>query len=249
MQERAKYLVGGAAALLLHAGLGASLSGVNPRDWVNQRQNVEMEVVETPPPPPPAPPPPEAPEPPPPPPKQPRVVMRRVNQTPPPEAPRPPPSETPPEPPKETAPPTFGVTVESTVTGDSAMAVPVGDTVGTNDRTPRKPAPQPASQGPPVFAPVPESYIAEYPKLLKEVKEEGPPETRRLGLEGSVGLRVAIDRNGNIRWVKVSKPAGYGFDEVATRALYKFKFSPARTNDGKAVDFVIPYKYTFTADK
>jgi protein TonB len=248
MRQGAKYLVGGAAALLLHAGLGASLAGVDPRDWVSKRQNVELEVIEQPPPPPP---PVETPPepPPPPPPKQPRVVMRRVAVTPPPDAPHPPPREAPPEPPKETAPPTFGVTVESTVTGDSAMAVPVGDTVGTNDRTPRKPTPQPASEGPPSFAPVPDSYIAEYPRMLEEVKENGPPETIRLGLEGTVGLRVAIDRNGKIRWVKVSKPAGYGFDEVAIRAMYKFKFSPARTNDGKAVDFVIPYKYTFTAPK
>src|SRR3954466_12066002 len=119
MDRRLTYLVAGGVALVLHAGLGASLASVNPKAWTQQPRNVELEVLEPPPPPPPPPP---EPEPPAPPPKQPRVVMRRIAAVPPPEAPKPPPSEAP-EPPKEPSPPVFGVTVESTVTGDSAMAV------------------------------------------------------------------------------------------------------------------------------
>jgi protein TonB len=252
MNQASSYLVGGAVAVALHLGLGASLAGVNPADWNRPRANVELEVVEVPPPPPPPEPlPPPTPEPPPPPPpKHPRVVMRRVVETPPPEAPRPPPSEPPAEPPKETAPPVFGVSVDSTVTGESSMAVPVGQTVATNDRTPRKPVAQPAvMEGPPTFSPVPDSYIAEHPRVLQEIKEEGPPEARRLGLEGRVDLRVGIDRHGVVRSVKVVRRAGYGFDEVATHAMWKFKFSPARTNDGRTVDFLITYTYRFTADK
>ncbi|HXU83607.1 MAG TPA: hypothetical protein VN914_19575, partial [Polyangia bacterium] len=144
MNRGLTYVVAGGVALVLHVGLGASLASVNPRDWVSSaRNNVEMDVVEPPPPPPPPPPP----EPPAPPPKQPRVAMRRPVEKPP-EPPKPPPAENP-EPPKEATPPSFGITSESTVTGDSSMAVPVGDTVATNDRTPRKPAPAPAPPGPP----------------------------------------------------------------------------------------------------
>jgi protein TonB len=247
MKQEGTYLVAGAVALVLHGGLGASLAGVNPQDWNSRpHANVELEVIETPPPPPPP-----APEPPPPPPEpKPRVVVHRVAPQVPPEAPRPPPVEAPPEPPKEPTPPVFGVTIDSTVTGEAAMAVPVGDTVATADRTPRKGPPAPVvSEGPPSFAPVPDSYISELPRVLQEIKEEGPPESRRLGLEGRVVMRVGIDRRGVVRSVKVIKKAGYGFDEVASHALWKFKFSPARTNDGHTVDFLITYTYRFTADK
>jgi protein TonB len=245
MNRGLTYLVAGGVAVVLHLGIGASLASVRPRQWVSQK-NVEMEVIEQPPLPPPAPPP--EPEPPAPPPRQPRVAMRRIAPTPPPEAPKPPPSEAA-EPPKEPTPPVFGVTVESTVTGDSAMAVPVGDTVATNDRTQRKSAPAPAPPGPPAFAPVPENYIAEWPHVLHEVKEEMPPEARRLGLEGAVMLRVNLDRHGVVRAVRVVKKAGYGFDERAVKALYQFKFSPAIDKNGQPADFVIPYLYRFTSPK
>jgi protein TonB len=245
MNRGATYLVAGAVALVVHLGIGASLASVRPRNRSLPR-NVEMEVVEQPPPPPPAPPP--EPEPPAPPPKQPRLAVRRIAQTPPPEAPKPPPSAEA-EPPKEPAPPVFGVTVESTVTGESGMAVPVGDTVGTNDRTPRKPAAAAAPPGPPAFAPVPENYIAELPRVLQEVKEDLPPEAQRLGLEGVVVMRVNLDRRGVVRAVRVIKKAGYGFDEVAVKAMYRFKFSPAVDKNGQPADFVIPYTYRFSAAK
>jgi protein TonB len=247
MDRRLTYLVAGGVAVVLHLGIGASLASVQPRDTTVVR-NVEMEVNDLPPPPPP-PPPPEPEPPPPPPPKQPRVAMRRPAPTPPPEAPKPPPSEAP-EPPKdEPTPPTFGVTLDSTVTGDSAMAVPVGDTVNTNDRTPRRPVAAPAPPGPPAFAPVPDNYIAEYPKLIHEVKKDMPPEARRLGLEGVVGLRVSLDRHGVIRSVRVVKKAGYGFDEVAVKALYEFKFTPAVDKNGQPADFIIHWNYRFTNAK
>jgi protein TonB len=241
-------------ALVVHGGVAATLVTVKGfAATARPRTNVELEVVERPPPPPPPPP---APEPPPPPPKaQPRVAMRRVTQTPPPEPPRaPPPTETPPDPPKEPTPPVFGVTVESTVNGESSMAVPVGDTVATNDRTPRKSAPAPGPPGPPAFAPVPESYVAEMPKILqkdpKEAENQGrdiyPAEAARLQIEGTVVLRVGIDRSGAVRSVKVIKPAGYGFDEAAVQSMRRYKWAPARTNDGRPVDFLITFKYAFT---
>jgi protein TonB len=247
MDRRLTYLVAGGVAVLLHLGIGASLASVRRPDTTALR-NVEMEVNELPPPPPPPPPPPE-PEPPAPPPKQPRIAMRRPVTTPPPEAPKPPPSEAPDPPKDEPTPPTFGVTLDSTVTGDSSMAVPVGDTVGTNDRTPRKAVAAPAPPGPPVFAPVPENYIAEYPKLIHEVKRDMPPEARRLGVEGAVDLRVSLDRHGVVRAVRVVRKAGYGMDEVAQKALYEFKFSPAIDKNGQPADFVIAYRYRFTNAK
>ena len=241
MDRALTYVVAGGVALVVHVGLGASLASVNAKDRnVFTRTNVEMEVLEPPPPPPPPPPP----EPPAPPPKQPRLAMRRPVQTPPPEPPKPPPAENP-EPPKEETPPVFGVTVESTVTGESGMAVPVGNTVATNDRTPRKPAAAAAPPGPPAFAPVPENYIAELPHLVHEVKRDRPEAARRLGIEGAVGLRVSLDRRGVVRAVRVIKKVGYGLDEVAEKAMYEFKFTPAIDKNGQPADFVIHWSYRF----
>lgn len=235
------------AALVLHGGLAAALVSLDPRAWVFARPAaaVELDVVE-PPPPEPLPPPPE------PPPAPPRVVVRRIAKVAlPAESPPPPNRETPPEPPPEPAPPVFGVTLDSVVTGDSAVAVPVGNTLMTPDRSPaRAIAPlAPAPTGPPAFSPVPETYIADYPRVVHEVKPEYPSEARRLGVEGQVGLRVGIDRRGAVRSVRVVRQAGYGMDEAARQAMWRFRFTPARTKDGEAVDFLITYTHRFRADR
>jgi TonB family protein len=130
----------------------------------------------------------------------------------------------------------------------------VGNTLMTKDRTPGKPtaaAPAAVTEGPPVFAPVAETSIGEFPRTLHEEKGDSyyPGEARRMGLEGQVLLRVGIDRHGAIRSVRVIKKAGYGFDDAAVRAMWKFKFTPARTREGEPVDFLITYTYTFRAER
>jgi protein TonB len=242
-------LVGFVVGLAVHGAVVVGLARLGPLTIAHRPQTVEMEVVERPPPPPPVV---EEPKPPPPAPPPPRVVVHRVvvKATPP---PPPPNQEPPPTPPPEPAPPVFGVTMDSVVTGDSAVAVPVGSTLMTKDRTPGRPTtPTPAVvTEAPSFAPVAETSIGEFPRTIHEEKGDSyyPPEARRMGLEGQVVLRVGIDRNGAIRTVRPIKRAGYGFDEAATRALWKFKFSPARTRDGQPVDILITYTYTFRAER
>jgi TonB family protein len=149
----------------------------------------------------------------------------------------------------------FGVTINSVVSGDSAaMAVPVGNTVMTKDRTLAKAgqAVRPYSaEGTHPFVPVADIYIAQQPKVLREVNSSDiyPPDARKMGIEGKVELKVSIDENGDVRQVKIiGRPAGYGFDEAARDALRQFKFSPARTSDGKAVATNIRYTYRFSFD-
>jgi periplasmic protein TonB len=146
--------------------------------------------------------------------------------------------------------PVFGVTPESVVDGESSVAVPVGNTLMTKDRTPAKAPPAPlAPADPNAFAPVADDLIcqpaAQDPDRF--VKATYPPEAERLGIEGKVKLRVAVDRHGNVRWTRVIKSAGYGMDEAAQQALVRSKFKPARTCDGRLVDHVIPWTYTFQA--
>jgi protein TonB len=132
------------------------------------------------------------------------------------------------------------------------MAVPVGNTVATG---PRDPAPGPRSAaspsaGPPAFVPVADVYITQQPQIIFEVNSADiyPSDARRLGVEGTVQLRVGIDENGDVKEVKITKvkPPGYQFDEAARGALLKAKFRPARGSDGKPVPARINYNYTFT---
>jgi protein TonB len=94
-------------------------------------------------------------------------------------------------------------------------------------------------------APVPEYLIAEDVRVLQEVTAPFPPEAQRMGIEGKVKLRVLIGPTGEVLKVTVLEKAGHGFDDLARDALKKFKFSPARTQDGKAVTRAIVYTYKF----
>jgi protein TonB len=243
-----------ALALILHGAAVGALTRIQGPGREAPPPPVEFELREPPPPPPPevppepAPPPPRALEVPRP---KPVVVKRAVAPEPPPEAPPPPANQQPAERPLE-APPVFGVTMDSTVSGGSGMALPVGNTLMAKpSAAPRGPAaPQAYSTGPAadVFRPVADAYIATQAKVLhaEDSAEYYPPDALALGLEGAVTLSVGINERGAVVEVRVLKRAGHKFDEAATSALRKFRFAPARTSDGRAVPTRITYSYKFT---
>ncbi len=252
--RRSRGWVAAGIAIGVHVAIAGVLLVVHPVLLAHREQVVEMEVQDKPLPPPELhperpPPPPAVPEPAP----KPRVVPRRVAIT----APRPPPPTTAPpppnqEPPRPTdAPPVFGVTLSSTVAGDkTAMAVPVGSTLMTKDRSPAKPGEAPQPSGAPgvrPFVPVADVYIADAPRVLHEVNSADiyPPEAYKMGIEGKVVLKVSLDSKGNVVQVRIVSHAGHGFDEAARDALRQFKFTPARTSDGQAVDYSLTYTYVF----
>jgi periplasmic protein TonB len=239
-------LIGTGVALAVHVAVAALLVRVDSSRLFDRERIVEMEVQEPPPPPPevkPEPPPP----PPPPPDPKPRVVAHKAPAEPPPPAAPPPPNQEPP-PNANEAPPVFGVTMSSVVAGDNAgMAVPVGNTLMTKQRKPAPPGPPPKASGDPerLPAPVPEVFLTERPTIVNEIKVPYPPELQRMGIEGRVEAKLLLDENGDVRKVTITKGAGHGFDELAREALKKFKFTPARTSDGKAVPTSIPFTYRF----
>jgi protein TonB len=239
-------LVGTGIALALHVGVAVALVQVDTIRLFEKEKIVEMEVHEPPPPPPEVRPEPPPPEPPPPEPK-PRIVMRRApdpTPAPPQEAP-PPPNEAPQA---QEAPPSFGVTMSSVVAGDGpGMAVPVGNTLMTKPTKRAPPGPPPPPTGDPDGLPtaVPEISIAEPAKPIHEEKVEFPPDLARMGIEGHVVAKLLVDENGNVRTVKIVQKAGHGLDELAREAFKKYKFSPGRTSDGKAVPTYVTFKYTF----
>jgi protein TonB len=148
------------------------------------------------------------------------------------------------EPPK----PVFGVTAESVVTGESGVAVPVGNTLMTNDRTVAKAPPAPLPAAPPpvaTFDPVDEDSVEEFPIALVKPEPDYPEMAKRMGIGGKVSLRLGIDRKGNVKSVRVIEKIGYGMDEAAAKCVWGYKFKPARRPDGQPVDIIITYNFTF----
>jgi protein TonB len=235
-------VIGTAVAVVVHVAVAAALVRVDVSALLRGDSTVEMEVKEPPPPPPDIKP---EPPPPPPPPEVKHVVVRHLAAPiPPPEAP--PPSQ---EPPKAAdTPPVFGVSLDSTVSGDGpGMAVPIGNTLMTKPKKAAAPGALAEAKGDPdrLPAPVPEVFIAEQPRKLNDVQAPYPPEMLRMGIEGKVVLKLYVDETGVVRRATVIEKAGHGFDELAREAVKKIKFSPGRTSDGKAVPTNIVYNYTF----
>jgi TonB family protein len=246
---RSSPSIGLVTSLFIHAALALALWFARPYLLTPKPPElIELEVRELPPPPPPEP---VAPPPPPPPPPPRRVAVappKPMEEVPPP-APPLPNTEPPPEPPEDDPPPPqFGVSLDSVVGGESPVAVPVGNTTMADPSTasPTRTAPPlPPASGPPPFSPTSDVYIGEFARPLHEVKAPHPPEARRMGLGGSVELKVGVDRQGRVRSVRVVRRAGHGFDEAASGAMWKFRFSPCRTAAGEAVDCLMSWKYTF----
>jgi len=234
---------GGAAAiaLALHGLLALGFVVVDPARF-RAEEPIEINVEEKLPPPEVKPPPPEVK--PPPPEVKPRVAHRMPTVAPPPPSPAPP-SEAP----KDEPPPSFGVALDST-TGESSVAVPIGNTLMTKP-TPKVEKPKPASgDGTGGFVPVAEVYISKHAELISAPsgEENYPPEAKRLGIEGVVRLKVGIDEHGNVVQIRVIERAGHGFDEAALKAMKQAKFKPAFTSDGRAVPSSIIWGYRFETD-
>jgi protein TonB len=244
-------LVGVAAAIALHLVLALGVARIPPGVLGRDRAApVEVDLV-TPRPPEPAPPvPPPQPEPLPPPPRaEPKLAVRRPVL---PKPPQPMPNqETKPPVPSETPPtPVFGITQDSVIAGDSAVAVPVGNTLMTKDRAVAKVPPPPLPPAPPPppasgFAPIDEESVAELPEKLFMPEPVYPEMARRLGIEGRVLVRLGIDRKGNLKSVRVLHKVGYGMDEAAEAAARQSKWKPAKKETGEAVDVLIHYGFTF----
>ncbi|WP_437682145.1 TonB family protein [Sorangium sp. So ce131] len=98
--------------------------------------------------------------------------------------------------------------------------------------------PQPGAAQPP-----PQS--ASMPELVKYAPPAYPLEAQRAGVEGSVVLKLDIDRTGRVTKAEVATPGGHGFDEAALAAAPGLEFTPARRPDGTPAPARILYRYTF----
>jgi periplasmic protein TonB len=68
------------------------------------------------------------------------------------------------------------------------------------------------------------------PQFIQRSVPKYPRMAQRLGVEGSVLLRLAIDASGKLTGVEVLNGAGNGFDEEAVQAVKRSTFAPAVLN-------------------
>jgi protein TonB len=82
------------------------------------------------------------------------------------------------------------------------------------------------------------------PRFLRRILPEYPRKARRLGIEGRVILRIAIDATGRLEKVEVVQHAGHGFEEEAVRAVRQSTYR-AVTQNGKPVacEALLPIRF------
>ena len=159
---------------------------------------------------------------------------------------------------KEENVPIFGVSMNSTTSGNSGFKVQMGNTLMTDDTTGwEKGKPKKIGEY------NPDNFIAEKDvkkvvkkrkKRAKIVKKAIPkkivrPKYTNLAkdeeIEGKIILKITIDKNGKVIKVKVLKGLGYGLDEEAVRAVKRFKFIPALLDNGNHTASTITYTINF----
>lgn len=74
--------------------------------------------------------------------------------------------------------------------------------------------------------------VLEHAVLLSKVSPVYPESARRLGIEGSVVLEVAIDASGRVREVEVVRGLPYGLSEAAVEAVRRWQYRAARGPSG-----------------
>lgn len=92
--------------------------------------------------------------------------------------------------------------------------------------------------------PAEEYLISKMPRIKSEVRVPYPPEARQKNIEGAVVMDILIDEKGKVRKATLIEGPGYGLNEAALNAIYKFEFQPAYV-DNKAVAVQIRYSYRF----
>jgi protein TonB len=92
--------------------------------------------------------------------------------------------------------------------------------------------------------PTEEYLISKMPRIKAEVRVPYPAEARQKNIEGAVVMDVLIDELGRVRKATLIEGPGFGLNEAALNAIYRFEFEPAYV-DNKAVAVRIRYSYRF----
>ena len=152
----------------------------------------------------------------------------------------PPPNEVAPQP-QEQPPLVVGLSLSSTATA-GAVALPTGNTLyGAPSSVAEDPNKVKAYSAPRY---TPFAQVDGRPEILVEVPIPYPEEAKRAAIEGDVVLSIDIDETGKVTAAKVLRGPGYGLNEAARDAIFKWKFKPA-TKSGTPTATTVPFTYHF----
>ena len=81
--------------------------------------------------------------------------------------------------------------------------------------------------------PPPDAFVAFEiePKPITPITPEYPELARKAGIEGTVWVKILIDKRGNVRDAQIIRGIGAGLDEAAVEALKNTKYTPAIQNN------------------
>ncbi len=86
---------------------------------------------------------------------------------------------------------------------------------------------------------------ASNPKLIYSPDPEFSEEARKAKYQGVVVLKVLVGADGRVHNAQVARSLGMGLDEKALETVRLWKFEPARTKDGRAVDVYASIEVNF----
>lgn len=229
-----RIIICAVVSVLGHFALGEALDQLPQRPPPTYDRKITIQVVEPPQPKPLEPPPPEPPKPEPTPqkPPEPKVVRERpaahveatVHDT---VAKDVPVADHAVVAPEASAPPVFGVTMESTSQAGTTSA-PVGNTTSPQAATGHTTDVKPAA------APVAAYEVTKMPLPQGRCSGKYTDEARAAATEGTVVLDLIVDEQGRARDIKVVEGLDHGLTQAAITALQGCRFSPGE-KDGKPV--------------
>lgn len=86
------------------------------------------------------------------------------------------------------------------------------------------------------------------PKLVKTVAAVYTADAMRRGVEGRVGLKCVVDRDGVPQQIAIVKPLDAELDEVAIKALAQWRFEPGM-KDGRPVSVRVQVEMSFVKSR
>ncbi len=92
--------------------------------------------------------------------------------------------------------------------------------------------------GPPIDSPL---------KLLSMVLPDYPQSLRQAGIQGTVGLRFVVDKEGTVKTISIAKSSSSLLGEIARNAVQQWRFEPI-TKSGQPVaqGFYIEFQFKLT---
>jgi len=142
---------------------------------------------------------------------------------------------------EEAAPARFALAV-GTIGNVAVVSAPSGARGAAPSTTPASAGG--GSTGGDVGSVLPERDVTERARLVSSGPLLYPMAARRAELEADIALELVVGLDGRVVSARVLRPAGYGLDEEAVRAVSAYRFSPAR-RDGRPVRVRMPWTVQF----